>query len=82
MKKKKVLQYCAAMVIDLQGVNIFVKLHIPIMKIRNKLHQTRQSMMVLLEHVIPHMDMLTLGYLSTSIVITGQLKDVLLKIQT
>lgn len=51
------------------------------------LNMVRQSVMILLGHVIPQhvrpqLEMLSLGHLTPSIVTPGQLKELLLKIQT
>lgn len=51
--EKKVFNTLRPWRLTCKGENIFVKLHIPIMTIRNKLRQTIQSIMVLLEHVRP-----------------------------
>lgn len=67
-----------AMASELQGLSSFVQQYI----ILNKVCQTSQSVMILLEHVRAQLDMLSLRHLSPSIMTHGYLRELLFKIQT
>lgn len=80
--RQELANFSGTKVVDLQGLTSFIQHYFQLIIILNKVHQTSQSMIILLEYVRDQLSILSLGYLSLSIVTPGHMKELLLKIRT
>lgn len=80
--RQELSKFSGTKVVDLQRLTCFIQQYFQLIIILNKVHQTSQSMIILLEYVRDQLSMLSLGRLSLSIVTPGPMKELLLKIQT
>ena len=78
----EVANISAALEKEFQELNGFLQRYFQLIITANCVRQTGQSLTILLEHVRAQLDMLILGHLSPSIVISGHLRELLLGIQT
>lgn len=79
--KEEVGNNLEAVTDELQELCGFVQQYFQLIIITNRVQQTGQSLIILLDHMKAQLDMLSLGHLSPSIVTLGSLKKLLLKLQ-